>query len=403
MKVLVINAGSSSLKYQLIDMKNEKVIAKGNCEKIGLKDPFISYKHDGKEDKFAGASDHKGSVEKVLGILTNPEYGVIKSLDEIDAVAHRVVSGGNVYSESQVINATFLKNMEKLIDFAPLHNPAHIKGMEACRAVMPKIPQIAVFDTAFHATMPEKAYMYAIDYKDYEKYHVRKYGAHGSSHRFIALEAAKVLGKKPKDVNLIIAHLGNGSSLTAVKKGQSVDTSMGFSPLQGVVMGTRSGDIDPAAVQYLAKKKRMDFDEAISYLNKRCGLLGVSGLSNDQRDVIAEAEKGNKQCKLALEMLTYSVKKYIGSYMAVLNGVDAIVFTGGIGENGDETREAILSDLDSLGIVFDKKKNKNFKRGQIEDITGKGSKVKILIIPTNEELMMARETQEIVKKLKKSK
>lgn len=402
MKILVVNAGSSSLKYQLLDMKTEKVIAKGNCEKIGLKCPFITYKHDGKSQEFPGANNHEEAIEKVIAILTNKEYGVIKTLDEIDAVAHRVVSGGYVYRDSQLITAAFLKQMEKLIDFAPLHNPAHIKGMLACRKVMPKTPQVAVFDTAFHSTMPEYAYNYAIDYKDAEKFHVRKYGAHGSSHRFITNEAAKVLGKKVKDVNLIVAHLGNGSSLTAVKNGQSVDTSMGFSPLQGVVMGTRSGDIDPAAVQYLCHKKKMDIDEALTYLNKKCGLLGISGYS-DQRDIEAQAAKGDKNCKLALDMFYYSVKKYVGSYMAVLNKVDAIVFTGGVGENGAGAREAILSDMEELGVVVDKKKNANFKRGEIEEISSKKSKVRIFIIPTNEELMMARETQEIVKSSKKAK
>ena len=402
MKILIVNAGSSSLKYQVIDMTTEQVLAKGNCEKIGLKGAFITYKHDGQSQQFDGANNHEEAITSVMSILTNPEYGVIKSLNEIGAVAHRVVSGGHVYRDSQLITPAFLKQMEKLIDFAPLHNPAHIKGMQACKKVMPKTPQVAVFDTAFHSTMPDYAYNYAIDFKDAEKFHVRKYGAHGSSHRFITLEAARVLKKKVKDVNLIIAHLGNGSSLTAVKNGQSIDTSMGFSPLQGVVMGTRSGDIDPAAVQYLCHKKNMDIDEAVTYLNKKCGLLGISGYS-DQRDIIEGINKGDERCKLALDMFNYSVKKYVGSYMAVLNRVDAIIFTGGVGENGSEAREAILSDMEELGVIIDKKKNDNFKRGEIEEISAKKSKVKVFIIPTNEELMMARETEEIVKNLKKVK
>jgi len=403
MKILVVNAGSSSLKYQLLDMETEKVIAKGNCERIGLKNPIISYKHDGKEQTFDGAKDHTEAVEKVLGILANKEYGVVENLNEIEAVGHRLVSGGWVYSESQLITPALLKQAEKFNELAPLHNPANIKGIVACQKVLPKVPQVAIFDTAFHATMPEKAYSYAIDHKDAEKFHIRKYGFHGSSHRFITLETAKILRKKVDKVNLIICHLGNGSSITAVKNGQSVDTTMGFSPLPGVVMGTRSGDIDPTVVQYLCNKKKMTVDEAIDYLNKKCGLLGVSGVSSDQREVIAGAEAGNENCKLALEMLSYSVRKSIGSFLAVLNGVDAIVFTGGIGENGSETREAIISDMETLGVVLDKNKNTNFKRGEVQEISSRKSKVKILIVPTNEELMMARDTKEIVKNLKKSK
>ncbi len=403
MKILIINAGSSSLKYQLLNSKTKEVIAKGNCEKIGLSKPFISYKHNGQEQTFPGAKNHEEAIEKVLQILTNKDYGVLKSLDEIEAVGHREITGGWIYNKSELITDELLKQLKKFDELAPLHNPANVLGMVACRKVMPNTPQVAIFDTAFHQTMPEKAYTYAIDYKDSQKYHIRKYGFHGSSHRFITLEAAKVLGKKVKDVNLIIAHLGNGSSITAVRGGQSVDTTMGLTPLQGLVMGTRCGDIDPTVVQFLMNKKKMTVDEVMNYLNKKSGLLGVSGVSSDHREVEAAAKEGNKRAELADEMLCYSVRKHIGSYMAVLNDVDAVVFTGGIGENSAATREKIISNMENLGIVLDKKKNKNFKRGQVELISDAKSKVKIYVIPTNEELMMAMDTEEIVKKLKKSK
>lgn len=403
MKVLVINAGSSSLKYQLLDMETEKVIAKGNCERVGLSEPFIVYKHDGKEMKFEGAKDHEGSVVKVLEILTNKEYGVVASLDEIGAVAHRLVQGGWVYNKSALITDEALAEFEKFNELAPLHNPANIIGVKACKKVMPNVPHVAVFDTAFHATMPEKAYMYAINYEDAQKYHIRKYGFHGSSHRFITLEAAKVLGKPVDQVNLIVAHIGNGSSITAVRGGKSVDTTMGLSPLQGMVMGTRSGDLDPTVVQYLCNKKNMSVDEVITYLNKKSGVLGISGVDSDMRSVEAGAAQGNARCQLALDMVAYTARKHIGSYLAVLNGADAIVFTGGVGENGAQTREDIIGNMDNLGVVLDKEKNKNFKRGEIQLISAPESKVKIYIIPTNEELMMARDTKEIVEGLKTKK
>ncbi len=403
MKILVINAGSSSLKYQLLDMKTEKLLAKGLCDRIGLPKPVIEYKHNGQVQTFEGAKNHDEAIAKVLEILTNKEYGVVKSLNEIEAVGHRFVQGGWLFSESVLVTDEVMKTLKKLDDLAPLHNPANARGVLACSKAMPNVPQVLVFDTAFHSTMPEKAFMYAIDYKDYEKYHVRKYGFHGSSHKFITLEASKILGKKPEEVNLITCHLGNGSSISAIKNGQSVDTSMGLTPLQGVVMGTRSGDIDPSLIQYLGKKKKLDVDGMTNYLNKQCGLLGISGVSSDQREVIAKAKAGDHRSQLALDMLAYSVKKYIGSYMAVLGSCDAIVFAGGIGENGAETREAICEGLENLGIVLDKKKNANFHRGEIEVISTAKSKVKIFIIPTNEELMMARETKQIVDGLKKHK
>ncbi len=403
MKVLVINAGSSSLKYQLLDMETEKVIAKGNCERVGLAEPFIVYKHDGKEMKFEGAKNHEDAVVKVLEILTNKEYGVVSSLDEIGAVAHRLVQGGWVYNKSTLITDEALAEFEKFNELAPLHNPANIIGVKACKKVMPNVPHVAVFDTAFHATMPEKAYMYAINYEDAQKYHIRKYGFHGSSHRFITLEVAKVLGKPVDQVNVIVAHIGNGSSITAVQGGKSVDTTMGLSPLQGMVMGTRSGDLDPTVVQYLCNKKNMSVDEVITYLNKKSGVLGISGVDSDMRSVEAGAAEGNARCQLALDMVAYTARKHIGSYLAVLNGADAIVFTGGVGENGAQTREDIISNMDNLGVVLDKEKNKNFKRGEIQLISAPESKVKIYIIPTNEELMMARDTKEIVEGLKTNK
>ncbi len=401
MKILVINAGSSSLKYQLLDMETEKVIAKGVCEKIGLTGPFISYKHSGKEQTFDGAKNHDEAVQKVLDILVNEEYGVIKSLDEIDAVGHRVVQGGWLFKESVLVTDEVLKELKVLDDLAPLHNPANVKGVEACQKAMPNIPHVLIFDTAFHTTMPPKAYMYAIDYNDYEQFHIRKYGAHGSSHRFITLEMTKILNKKAEDLNIIICHLGNGSSLTAVKNGQSVDTTMGLTPLQGVMMGTRCGDIDATVVQFLCHKKNTNVDEVLTYLNKKCGLLGVSGISSDHREVTAGADSGNERCKLALEMLAYSIKKHIGGYLTVLNRVDAIVFTGGIGENSYEAREEICKDMEELGIVLDKEKNKNFKRGEVELISAPNSKIKLYIVPTNEELMMARDTKKIAESLKR--
>lgn len=398
MKILVINSGSSSLKYQLFDMDNEKVLAKGNCEKIGLDDPIISYKHDGKEETFAGAKNHEEAIKKVLDILVDPSNGVIKSFKEIDAIGHRVVMGGWIFKESVLVTEKVIKDIEKLSDMAPLHNPANAMGMRACKKIMPKTPQVAVFDTAFHSTMPDYAYMYGIKYEDYKKYNLRKYGAHGTSHRYVTYELAKALKKDVNKVKAITCHLGNGSSITAIENGKSVDTSMGLTPLQGLVMGSRSGDIDPTVVQFLCEHKNITPAQAISYLNKECGLLGISGKTSDMRAVKGFAEKGDERSKLALKMLEYSAKKYIGTYLAVLNGADAIVFTGGIGENRPEMREEIISNMENLGIVLDKEKNDNFKRGQVELISARKSKVKIYVIPTDEELLIARDTKAIVTK-----
>ena len=398
MKILVINSGSSSLKYQLFDMDNEKMLAKGNCEKIGLEDPIISYKHDGKEETFTGAKNHEEAIKKVLDILVDKDNGVIKSFKEIDAIGHRVVMGGWIFKESVLVTEKVIKEIEKLSDMAPLHNPANAMGMRACKKIMPKTPQVAVFDTAFHSTMPDYAYMYGIKYEDYKKYNLRKYGAHGTSHRYVTNELAKALKKDVSKVKAITCHLGNGSSITAIENGKSVDTSMGLTPLQGLVMGSRSGDIDPTVVQFLCEHKNITPAAAISYLNKECGLLGISGKTSDMRAVKGFAEKGDERSKLALKMLSYSARKYIGTYLAVLNGADAIVFTGGIGENRPEMREEIISNMENLGIVLDKKKNDNFKRGQVELISARKSKVKIYVIPTDEELLIARDTKTIVTK-----
>ncbi len=402
MKVLLINAGSSSLKYQLLDMKTEKLVAKGNCEKIGLKDPVIVYKHNGQTQEFEGAKNHEEAISRVLQILTNKEYGVLKSLDEIDAVGHRVLHGGEVYTNSVLITPKVMKELEKLVPLGPLHMPANIAGIKACQAVM-NVPHVAIFDTAFHATMPEKAYLYPIKLEDAKKFKIRKYGFHGSSHKFITGEMSKILGKPVGKLNLIIAHLGNGSSITAVENGKSVDTTMGLTPLQGLMMGTRSGDVDPTVVQYLCEKKNMAVDSVISYLNKQCGLMGVSGFSSDNRELTQKAQEGDERCRLALDMLAYSIKKHIASYLPVVKKPDAIVFTGGIGENSVETREEVLEGFEHLGIILDKKKNKNFKRGEVQLISSAKSNVKIYVVPTDEELLMARDTKNIVKNLKNSK
>ena len=399
MKILVINAGSSSLKFQLFDMDNEKVIAKGNCEKIGLENSFIGYKTTGdKKEIFVDLPNHTVAVEKVFDILINKEQ-VIKDLSEIDAIGHRFVQGGWIFDRSVAIDDNFVKEVEsKLYDISPLHAPANLAGYKGCYALMPNTPQVAVFDTSFHATMPAKAYMYGIKYEDYEKYHVRKYGAHGTSHRYVMKETAKLLGKDEKDLKMITVHLGNGSSITAIGHGKSVDTTMGLTPLEGLIMGTRSGDLDPAVVSYLADKKNMTADEVVNYLNKQCGILGVSGVSSDMRELNSAIVAGNERARLALDMLIYRVKKYIGAYIAVLGGVDAIVFTGGIGENQEDLREESLDNMECFGIEIDKEKNNNLPRGTAEEISTKNSKVKVFRVPTDEELLIARDTKELVTK-----
>lgn len=393
MKILVINAGSSSLKYQLINIETEEVLAKGNVERIGIQGGLLTHKAGGKTYVIEKEiKDHTEAIQLVLNELIDGEAGVIKSMDEIDAVGHRVVASGEAFKKTTLVDDEVMKTMDEIAELAPLHNPAAIKGVNACRAVMPGKKMALVFDTSFHATMPDYAYLYAIDYDDYKNYHVRKYGAHGTSHKYVSQMAAEYLKKDIKDLKIITCHLGNGSSISAVKGGKCIDTSMGFTPLAGVPMGTRSGDIDAAAVEFLCKKKSMDIHEALTYLNKKCGMLGVSGVSSDYRDLTAAAKEGNYRAQLALNMFAYDCKKYIGSYMAALGGLDVIVFTAGVGENTPHIRAGILSDLQAFGIELDEKKNDFRNDGAIHEISKDGAKVKVLVIPTNEELVIARET-----------
>ncbi len=397
MKVLVINSGSSSLKYQLIDMETEAVIAKGNCERIGIDGSKLVHKANGKETVIEKPMpSHNEAVALVLNALTDKDTGVIESMTEIDAVGHRAVASEEVFKQPVLVTEETLRQFEAIQDLAPLHNPAALIGVRACLTAMPKTPMALVFDTSFHFTMPKHAYMYAIDYTHYQKYKIRRYGFHGTSHKFVSQEAAKYLNKNPEELKIVTCHLGNGSSITAVDGGKSVDTSMGFTPLAGVPMGTRSGDIDPAALEYLAKKEGWDISEAMTYLNKKCGVAGISGISSDFRDLTAAADKGDERAQLALDMFAYSCKKYVGAYAAVMNGLDCIVFTAGVGENTPCVRKAICDNMQYLGVELDEAKNLEKNNGTIRDVSANGSKVKILIIPTNEELVIARETVELL-------
>ena len=393
MKILVINAGSSSLKYQLINIETEEVLAKGNVERIGIQGGALTHKAGGKTFVIEKEiKDHPEAIQLVLNELIDGEAGVIRSMDEIDALGHRVVASGEAFKKTTLVTDEVMKTMDEIAELAPLHNPAAIKGVNACRAVMPDKKMALVFDTSFHATMPDYAYLYAIDYDDYKTYQVRKYGAHGTSHKYVSQAAADYLGKNPEDLKIITCHLGNGSSISAVKGGKCIDTSMGFTPLAGVPMGTRSGDIDAAAVEFLCNKKGMDIHEALVYLNKKCGMLGVSGVSSDYRDLTAAAKEGNYRAQLALNMFTYACKKYVGAYMAALGGLDAVVFTAGVGENTPHIRASVLADMQAFGIEIDAKKNEYKNDGAIHEISADTSKVKVLVIPTNEELVIARET-----------
>ena len=394
MKILVVNAGSSSLKYQLIDMETEKVLAKGGCERIGIKGSLLKDKGNGGEKEYKQRMpNHKVAIELVLDALLDGEIGVIKSMNEIGAVGHRIVASGEYFKKTTLVTPEVLKTLEeKTFELAPLHNPAAATGLRACMEVMPETPMALVFDTSFHATMPEKAYLYGIDYNDYKEYGVRKYGAHGTSHKFVAAEAAKYLGKNPEDLKIVTCHLGNGSSISAVDGGKCIDTSMGFTPLAGVLMGTRSGDIDASAVEFLARKKGLSHSEVVTYLNKKCGVAGISGVSSDFRDLCAGAKKGNERCALALEMFAYQTKKFVGAYAASMGGLDCIVFTAGIGENTPIVREDVCCGLEFLGVKFNSRANKAKNDGLIREISKSNSKVKVLIIPTNEELVIARET-----------
>lgn len=394
--ILVINCGSSSLKYQLIDMTNEAVLAKGLAERIGIEGSRIKHKPAGKEDVVIEKpmENHKVVLEIVLNALIDPNHGSIKSMDEISAVGHRVVHGGEKFAESVLIDDEVMKAINECIDLAPLHNPPNIMGIQACKELMPNTPMVAVFDTAFHQTMPKSSYVYPLPYELYEKYAVRRYGFHGTSHRYVSQRAAEILGKDIKDINIITCHLGNGASLAAIKGGESIDTSMGFTPLEGLAMGTRSGDIDPAIISFVMDKENMDINAINNLLNKKSGVLGISGVSSDFRDIEEAAASGNERAQLALDIFNNRVVKYIGAYTALMGGVDAIVFTAGLGENSADTRKAICEGFNFLGIQIDAEKNN--VRGKETVISTDNSKVKVLVVPTNEELMIARDTKALV-------
>ena len=398
MNILVINAGSSSLKYQLIDMDNEKLLAKGLVERIGFTgfdvDNFSQKVGEKKVALHKILKDHKEAFELVIKELTDPEHGAIKDMSSIGAVGHRVLHGGADFTESVLIEAPVLKAIEDNIPLGPLHNPANLTGILACREIMPDVPMVAVFDTAFHQTMPRKAYLYGIDYKYYEKYKIRRYGFHGTSHRFVSAEVARMLGRD--DLKMVICHLGNGSSMSAVVKGKCVDTSMGLTPLEGLLMGTRSGDLDPAIVGTIAEREDLTASEVVTALNKKSGFIGLSGgLSNDWRDINAAAKAGDERGQRTAEVWSYRIRKYIGAYAAAMNGLDVVVFTAGIGENSCDARKYVLTDCDWLGIKLDDKRNE----ANETVISTDDSKVKVLVVPTNEELAIARDTLEIVSKL----
>jgi acetate kinase len=397
MKILVINCGSSSLKYQLMDMENENPLSTGLVERIGIEGSKLTQKVEGR-DKYVLATpmkNHKIAIAHVIETLLDDVQGVIKSADEIGAVGHRVVHGGEKYSASVIINDEVMKDLEEFSVLAPLHNPPNIIGINACKELMPDTTMVAVFDTAFHQTMPEKAFLYGLPYELYKENHIRKYGFHGTSHKYVSQRAAEMLDKDVKDLKLITCHLGNGASVAAVRGGVSVDTSMGFTPLEGLLMGTRCGDIDPAIIPYLMDVKGYSYDEVNDIMNKKSGVLGLSGVSSDFRDIEDAANEGHHRAKLALDVFHYRVKKYIGYFMAAMNGVDAVIFTAGLGENAVETREEIITDLEWFGIELDKEKNK--VRGKEKIVSTDESKVKIIVIPTNEELMIARDTLSLVK------
>lgn len=397
MKVLVINAGSSSLKYQMIDMRDEKLLAKGLCERIGFTDSVHKYtRADGvAQEVVLSLHNHVEAINAMLALLTDREKGVIESMDEIIAIGHRVVHGGEAFNKSTIIDDKVLEVLRQCIDLAPIHNPANIMGIEACRQEMPDIPMIGVFDTAFHQTMPEEAYMYALPYELYTKYGIRKYGFHGTSHRFVTKRAALMLGKPLDKLKLVSCHLGNGASICAVKFGKSIDTSMGFTPLSGLAMGTRSGTIDPALISFIMDKEDMTIEETNKFLNRKSGVLGISGISSDFRDLLKASKKGNERAKLAIKVFAYRVKKYVAEYVGILNGADAIIFTAGIGENNNLVRKLVTDDMDFLGIKCDPEKNVS-DTGREMDISTEDSKVRVLVIPTNEEMEIAVEVKRIL-------
>lgn len=396
MKILVLNCGSSSIKYQLFTMANRTVIAKGGIEKLGMKGSFLKHvRQDGQVIIFEGEIlDHKIGVEYILGVLTNEKYGCLKGLEELDAVGHRVVHGGERFNSSMLLTEEVLAEVTKCIDIAPLHNPPNLKGIRAMEELIPGIPQVGVFDTAFHQTMEPKAYMYGIPYALYKKYGIRRYGFHGTSHRFVTKRACDLLGVDYTAQKIISCHLGNGASIAAVKNGKSFDTSMGFTPIEGLIMGTRCGDLDVGVVHFIMEKEEIGIKSASTLFNKHAGMLGISGISSDMREIEMAKNSGNERAALALEMYDYKIKKYIGSYIAAMGGLDILIMTGGVGENSDITREGVCRDLEFLGISLDYEKNKIFRSEGI--ISTPESKVKIIVVPTDEELMIALDTEEIV-------
>ena len=398
MKILVVNAGSSSLKYQLIDMKDESVIAKGNCERIGIDGKITHKTFDGREYvEECSFPTHTEAFEKLVEVLTSGETKVIDSMSEISAVGHRIVQGAEIFKETCLVTDEVIDQIDSLAELAPVHNHPHALALRACKAVIPAgTPQVVVFDTAFHSTMPRKAYLYGLPYECYTDLHVRKYGFHGTSHRFVSGELARVMGKPIEELKIVSCHLGNGSSITAINGGKSVDTSMGFTPLDGLVMGTRCGSVDPSAVDYVEKKMGFTPDQMTEYMNKKSGFLGLSGIGSDNRDIQAAASEGNERALIVSEIFAYQIKKFIGSYAAAMNGLDAVIFTGGIGENAPEVRAAACSNLDILGIHIDAEKN--LCRGILKEISTDDSKTKVYVIPTNEELLIARDTLALVTK-----
>ncbi len=402
MKILVINSGSSSIKYRLFDMTDESLLAKGLVERIGIKDSLINHYPAGKDfiKKQIDIPDHRKGIALVIEALLNKQYGVIKDISEIAAVGHRVVHGGEKYSGSVLINKEVMDTLNEFIELAPLHNPPNILGIKVCQELLPNIPQVGVFDTAFHQTIPEHAYLYGIPYHYYQKYRIRRYGFHGTSHKYVAQKAAEILGKDLKKLKIITCHLGNGSSITAVQDGKSIDTSLGFGTISGVIMGTRCGDVDPAVIPYLMEKENLNFEEINDILYKKSGFLGLSeGISSDKRDLEEKAEQGDRKAQRTLNVLHYGIKKYIGAYVAAMNGLDALVFTAGIGENSPRLRKEVCRDLSYFGIKIDDNKNDKLK-GERAIISTDDSKVAVLVIPTNEELVIARDTAEICNNIK---
>ena len=396
MKILVINCGSSSVKYQLMNMEDESVMAKGNYERIGMEGSFLTHKVNGEKYKYEKeAKTHEEAIRFIMQQLTDAEHGVIASLDEINAIGHRIVHGGEKFTQSVVVTDEVIKGIEDAIKFAPLHNPGHLQGIRACQKELPGKPNVTVFDTAFHQTMPKEHYLYPIPYKYYEKYGVRKYGAHGTSHKYVSSRIAELLGKKPEELKIINCHIGQGASLCAIEDGKCIDTSMGLTPLGGIAMGSRSGDLDPSVVTYIMEQENITPAEMNRILNKESGLLGISGISADNRDILEEAQKGNERAKLAIKEYCYIIAQYIGKYAVAMNGVDVITFAGGVGERGPDERTEICSYLSFMGVELDQEANK--VKAVEKEISTPNSKVKVWIVPTEEELMIARETLQLVK------